>query len=96
MTNTDETLRKMSLREVDRVTADGHELVMMGNNIAAEYALGKLSGWHTAALWLAGDDEIAGRASRGRIWLRALIAHLDGGSYPIDELDRDLAWRDAA
>lgn len=90
------TLRNRALQELEQLTAKGAKDALAGDMEAARRSTAMLSGWHGCSLWLADDDDFAATASRGRMWVCAAIAHNVGNRYVLSDIDKRLAWRDAA
>lgn len=89
-------LRNRALQELEQLTAKGAKDALSGDMEAARRSTATLSGWHGCSLWLADDDDFAATASRGRMWVCAAIAHHVGNRYVLSDMDKRLAWRDAA
>ena len=89
-------LRNRALQALEQLTTNGVKAALAGDMEAARRSTANLSGWHGCALWLADDDDFAATASRCRMWVCAAIAHHVGNSYVLSDMDKRLAWRDAA
>ena len=89
-------LRNRALKEIEGLVAKGAGAALGGDIDTARRSTATLSGWHGCSLWLADDDDFAATASRGRMWVCAAIAHNVGNRYVLSDMDKRLAWRDAA